>query len=362
MDVLKPPIVNIGGRLYRKNPLSQTNQSWNEAEEDEVPYVEDDIACDDGPCGLDDIKHTEKGYEIKMDVPSGFYGLIIGKKGETKRRIETETNAKIFVPKGQQEEEITINSEARKNVIAARDRIALLVESARQRQPFTHFLSIPLVTPETKEAVQQFKSDVLSSCSESEGLDETMFQKPEHLHLTLGTLVLMNKHEVEKATILLHKCKTDIISAILQNQPLELSISGLEYMNDDPAQVDVLYCNVQPTDNSNKLQLLADSLVEQFVSEGLMQRQYDRVKIHGTLINSLFNKEPDGEKGNWDKGRGKGYRKEQKKRKSFNARSILEIFSDYNFSTCHLDEIHISVKGSNSENQFYRNEGFISLQ
>nr|CAD7463272.1 unnamed protein product [Timema tahoe] len=43
---------------------------------------------------------------------------------------------------------------------------------------------------------------------------------------------------------------------------------GLEYMNDDPAEVDVLYGKVNVQDHSSLLQQLADNLVDFFTSKG----------------------------------------------------------------------------------------------
>jgi activating signal cointegrator complex subunit 1 len=37
------------------------------------------------------IEETENGFQLKLDVPSVFFKHIIGKKAETKRRLETET-------------------------------------------------------------------------------------------------------------------------------------------------------------------------------------------------------------------------------------------------------------------------------
>lgn len=39
---------------------------------------------------------------------------------------------------------------------------------------------------------------------------------------------------------------------------------------------------------------MADQLVEHFVSEGLMVREWDRVKLHGTVMNTLFRKDLSG--------------------------------------------------------------------
>ena len=39
---------------------------------------------------------------------------------------------------------------------------------------------------------------------------------------------------------------------------------------------------------------MADRLVEHFVSAGLMVREWDRVKLHGTVMNTLFRKDSTG--------------------------------------------------------------------
>ena len=43
-----------------------------------------------------------------------------------------------------------------------------------------------------------------------------------------------------------------------------------------------------------RLQVMADRLVEHFVSAGLMVREWDRVKLHGTVMNTLFRKDSTG--------------------------------------------------------------------
>jgi hypothetical protein len=59
------------------------------------------------------------------------------------------------------------------------------------------------------------------------------------------------------------------------------------------AEVDVLYAKVSDTD-SGLLQTLCDQLVDKFVSAGIMTRQHDRVKMHVTLINTLFRRDDAG--------------------------------------------------------------------
>jgi fluoride ion exporter CrcB/FEX len=44
---------------------------------------------------------------------------------------------------------------------------------------------------------------------------------------------------------------------------------GVEYMNDDPAEVDILYGKVYVKDGSRVLQEVADGVVDHFSSKGL---------------------------------------------------------------------------------------------
>lgn len=48
-----------------------------------------------------------------------------------------------------------------------------------------------------------------------------------------------------------------------ENGPIELKMVGVEYMNDDPSEVDVLYGKV----NCDPLQQIADDITEYFISQ-----------------------------------------------------------------------------------------------
>lgn len=79
-------------------------------------------------------------------------------------------------------------------------------------------------------------------------------------------------------------------------------------MNDDPEQVDVLYGKC--IDKSDRLQAISDLVVDELEAEGLLDRQYSKVKLHATLMNSLFKVKDD---------------EENSRRITFNARTILEV-------------------------------------
>ncbi len=46
---------------------------------------------------------------------------------------------------------------------------------------------------------------------QSRGIDATIFQNPAKLHLTIGTLALVNDNEIQQATDLLELCHESII-------------------------------------------------------------------------------------------------------------------------------------------------------
>lgn len=86
-----------------------------------------------------------------------FYALIIGAKGTTKKRVESETKTIIKVPKPGAEGNIEVLGATRQSVCSARRRIELIVIGARHKQESTHFLCIPIVHSTIKERFTAFK-------------------------------------------------------------------------------------------------------------------------------------------------------------------------------------------------------------
>ncbi|XP_068113876.1 activating signal cointegrator 1 complex subunit 1 isoform X2 [Hyperolius riggenbachi] len=317
MDVLRPTLVTIGGRVYRKNAVREATY---QNEEEESFFIDTD-QCLDEPCDDYLIEETDKGYQCYIDLPSQLFKYIIGKKGETKRNLESDTRTSINIPRQGMEGEIVITGQNRNGVISARTRIELLAETFRKKQPFTHFLSFALNQPEIQEKFMQFKEEVLAKCSKDRGVESTIFQNPVKLHLTIGTLVLLNENEVEQACQLLQKCKEEFLDKIAAGKALQVTMSGIEYMNDDPAMVDVLYAKVEMKDGSERLQLIADRLMQKFLSSGLMLKEWDRVKLHATVMNTLFRRDPLAEERSTVSPGKHG----QRERESFDARNVLKV-------------------------------------
>ncbi|XP_067286462.1 activating signal cointegrator 1 complex subunit 1 [Pseudorasbora parva] len=351
MEVLRPVLINIHGRIYRKNPVQEERY---EEEEEDYSYSEEAEQCLDEPCDAHNIEQTEKGFRCAIDVPSVLYKYIIGKKGETRRRLESETKTSISIPKQGVEGQIVVTGAHSAAVASAVTRIEVLIDSFRRKQPFTHFLSFALNHPRVQEGFLRFQEEVLEHCGQDAGVDVSIFQKPAKLHLTIGTLVLLSEQEVTRANELLQQCQ-DVIRDITEAKPLAVEVRGIEYMNDDPSMVDVLYAKVAVQDGSDKLQQIADRLVECFVSAGLMERERDRVKLHGTVMNTLFRRDPSAE----DKGA--SGRPNNKDREAFNAKNILQMFGRFDFGAFDLNAVQISQRFSTDSTGYYSSSGLVTF-
>lgn len=65
--------------------------------------------CADELCTAGYVKEVEStaaGYQLRVQLPSVFYKYIIGKKGETKKRLESETRTQIRIPRQNEEGDI----------------------------------------------------------------------------------------------------------------------------------------------------------------------------------------------------------------------------------------------------------------
>lgn len=128
----------------------------------------------------------------------------------------------------------------------------------------------------------------------------------------------------------------------------------MEYMNDDPAEVDVLYMKVN--DRGGRLQAFVDALVDRFVASGLIQRQYDSVKLHVTLMNTLFRRDPTRAEG------GEGTKRGRAPRESFDASGLLKRFGDFDFAReVPIHEVHLSQRFSSGQDGYYSCAALLKL-
>lgn len=105
-----------------------------------------------------DIIQTDKDrFKISFHVPNVFYAVIIGAKGTTKKRIESETKTTVKVPRPGINGDIEISGLTRNGVAAARRRIDLICLGARDKQQITHIVCVPIVNTNIRSNFERFK-------------------------------------------------------------------------------------------------------------------------------------------------------------------------------------------------------------
>lgn len=381
MNLLKPQIIKIGNRHYRKNPFisrANTDDQINEPYQEETAdmFVDNNeenessselatkmVSCkinneyNDEACCIEDLSEiiliNNGMFQFTLEVSDSYFGIIIGRNGENKMKLERETSTKIKIPPRNKGQFITIEGKSKSNVASCRNRLNIIISTARHKSAATHFLSIPFIFENFKLKLNEFKEKVLKSCGADRGIDATIFQNEHKLHLTICTLTLLGEIEIDQAYALLEDCRKTFIKDMLVNSKgLEVHIKGLEYMNDDPSQADVIYAKVNQTNSNDKslsiLQTMVDKLMDKFVEAGLSKKQYDRVKLHVTVINTLMRKETQ-----LDASSNQNSGIESKERESFDARNVLKQFADFDFGIYMLKEIHLSIRFTTNNNTGY---------
>ena len=329
--------------------------------EDELEAEEDDTI---------DYSAKEKMFVCEMDIASAFYGVLIGKSGETKTKIEHETSTQIIFPRRDENGFVKIRGQKKTNVQSARRRMELIIDRNRQMQSITHFLSIPICQSSSSlskgvcEKYELFQKSVLEQCADERGVNAELFQQANKLHLTISTYVLLSKSEIDFIKETLDECITDLLKQFMptNQERFLVHLKGLEFMNDDPSFVDVLYAKVALVHEKqkNRLQMFLDRLNEELLKTGLTKQKFDKLKLHVTVMNSLLRRDDTGILEAQKTARG---RVKNSERESFDATKILRLFGQYDFGQVELDEIHLSIMHEpNRKTGYYGCEAKYSLK
>merc|ERR1711976_73609 len=180
-DLLKPDIYSIKGRNYClfnnvKNQKSQSNTY--------APYIEDsddDIDYSNHESDDFDIIEEKGLYKIELLTSIDLFKFIIGRKGETINKIKKDCNLKdihLGSPGSKNkdrnnqsksrdpnfeksdleysEEKVVIKGTDKKLVIRAASRVQMICHEKRHIIPYSHYVCIPLDTPQ----IQKLKEDL----------------------------------------------------------------------------------------------------------------------------------------------------------------------------------------------------------
>ncbi|XP_019096156.1 PREDICTED: uncharacterized protein LOC104765458 isoform X2 [Camelina sativa] len=139
------------------------------------------------------------------------------------------------------------------------------IGQGRQREVFTHFVSLPLVTyPELKEKLEAFQNSILGNNNDKvlplkfqntlpqRGIEKSIFVSPKTFHLTVVMLRLENNESVVKAQKILKSISPNVRQA-LKNRPVFTRLRGLECMNGSLDKTRVLYAPVEEVGNEGRL-------------------------------------------------------------------------------------------------------------
>eukprot|EP01023_Acetabularia_acetabulum_P067316 TRINITY_DN9255_c0_g1_i1.p1 TRINITY_DN9255_c0_g1~~TRINITY_DN9255_c0_g1_i1.p1 ORF type:complete len:401 (+),score=67.35 TRINITY_DN9255_c0_g1_i1:85-1203(+) len=361
-NVLKPPIIEVSGRRYRvvhSFPMSgqkeldeQITPVTNEAEDEEV-MEQEGVQLQELEVLSDSEVEEEKGqFLTRVSCVSAVYGFIIGRGGYNKQKIEMETKARLVFPQHnkQQEQggEIVIKGKSRESISRARARIEAIMEDAfnSRKLDYTHFVSVPLASELSIQAFNSFKSAVLSDeDSESYAIEDSIFQAPHHLHLTVCMLKLYSDKRRQQAKEVLDGLKPEI-KQIIGKKPLKIQLAQLEYMNDDPSSMHVLYMQVKETDGNDRLQRVCNLVVDALYKEGIaLMQDAKKVKMHVTVINTRYRRGKKQGEGEMEEG--------QQQRTAFDGRKLIEGYTDVDLGEHQISTLHLSQRGKYDEQSGY---------
>ncbi|XP_063358488.1 activating signal cointegrator 1 complex subunit 1-like [Cydia amplana] len=296
-------------------------------------------------------------YSTSFHVSKKYFGLIIGTRQQTKDRIEQDTKTELMIPGHGQDGNITVVGPTASNVKAARRQINMIVVSSRMKQRPTHFISIPMNTPDIMDNFTRFQEAVLRDC-QNRGLHESIFIKPSKIHLTVGVTCLTDNQERILASNLLTEAKEKVIMPLLQDHlPLKIRIRGLSNMGNDSGNMKVLYAKVEEHESTpGILQQLADNIVDFYSRKGLMNKNEfgrDSVKLHVTLVNIKYRSKSSQDS--------QDIRVKKNKRITFDGADILDKFGNFDFGVLEVTEIHLSQISTIGPDGFYEPTFKISI-
>ncbi|TLS23767.1 uncharacterized protein PpBr36_05681 [Pyricularia pennisetigena] len=217
--------------------------------------------------------------------------------------------------------------------------------SANARPVLTHFLAIPLVPSSPASPVRTQLSRALSAFRDEV---TTGYAVPPDavrplgtLHLTLGVMALggNNGGDLARAVALLRIMKPREMLAEAAGKGdevdaggagLAISLRGLSAMQKDPSKATVLYA--QPTLKSplaaspSILQSFCERAAAMFKDAGLMVAENRPLKLHATVVNTIYAK--SGQRSS-RRGSGGGGKRFGKDKVVIDATGILDQFEDY---------------------------------
>ena len=192
----------------------------------------------------------------------------------------------------------------------------------------THFLCLPLITatsrPQFQAALQRFTSEVASPNEAGETqLPPKAIRPVGALHLTLGVMSLLTPERLDAACTMLKEFNiTSLLRTCNDASPAPLStltFTGLHAMQ-SPTRTSSLY-TAPITVSAAPLLPFCTTLRQAFIEAGFLIPEDRQLKLHATIVNTIYAREAKSGKKRWGKGSGK-----------FDATSLIERYQDFEWA------------------------------
>ncbi|CAG9838644.1 unnamed protein product [Diabrotica balteata] len=278
-----------------------------------------------------------------IELPVFYYNKLNQHHFENINEIKSKTKTDIFIPKNEKTEKVVISGGDEGSIKEALNEIHCILGQIRNMAMALQFIAIRLTSEEIKTNFEKFKNEILAESS-LRGMHESIFQKSLKLHLTIDIFVLLNEREKKEAVQALEDYKESVLKPMIEKSgPLKIHVAGIECMNNDYENVHILYAKAKILNETGEmtLQTLANGLSVHFYERGLLKKHQENIKLHMTLINTKYRAEPGSPRRRWIK------------RKSIDARKIMEKYKDYEFGQCDLNSIHIANISTLGKDGFY---------
>ena len=192
------------------------------------------------------------------------------------------------------------------------------------RPPLTHFLCLPLVNsstrPQWQSSLQRFSAEVTGpEASDASRLPPKAIRPVGAIHLTLGVMSLLTPERVEAACSFLRSLDIHTILHMANESspnPLNtVTFRGLHAMGSS-ARTSSLFAAVSA--DASALLPFSVYLRKAFTTEGFLLPEERDLKLHATVVNTIYAKEVKSGKNRWGKGSGK-----------FDAMELVEKYRDW---------------------------------
>lgn len=314
--------------------------------------------------------HTSS-FLCQCTVPTRFLKFVIGSKGaaliETQRLtgvtitiLDTETPSSsssrhAHAAASPDIATLRLKAASRSAIAAAVIRLESVLEGCKEKADYTHFLSIPLGTISSlRDPLGRLMAMLRDMCSATtmgnddgevageRHLDPSLVQNPDHLHLTLLMLRLHTEADASRAKDVL-KSLAPLLRETLAPPNDHVTLQGLNYMNDDPTEVHVVYLELEKNAAFARLQQVIQLVNASFIEASLATERdvAHNEKLHATILNSKWRAAPN--TGTTGRSGGGGA---VPPRQAFNAVDVFKKFGQIKLGTHKLQRLDLSVLSS----------------